>query len=177
MKSNRNWNLEFNFLCLWLYKDMKPLISCSCSSSRSVIFLASLYSPLTVLLEDINTRRDQQQQQHNKASALFSWCDNNIKHQKYWGRHNDVLPYIIRRSEIHFFQHLNKASPDYCVQVAIWTPEKNENSKFILEACPKLCFLQSIFKIKPEKKFLQSMPCGYSKLLSQDALKDAKGKK
>ena len=117
MKSNRNWNLEFNFLCLWLYKDMKPLISCSCSSSRSVIFLPSLYSPLTVLLEDNNTRRDQQQ--HNKASALFTWCDNNIKHQKYWGRHNDVLPYIIRRSEIHFFQHLNKASPDFCVQVAM----------------------------------------------------------
>ena len=26
---------------------------------------------------------------------------------------------VVRRSEIHFFQHLNKASPDYCAQAAI----------------------------------------------------------
>ena len=26
---------------------------------------------------------------------------------------------LLRRSEIHFFQHLNKASPDFCGQVAI----------------------------------------------------------
>ena len=30
----------------------------------------------------------------------------------------------LSHSVIHFFQHLNKVSPDYCVQVAIWTPEK-----------------------------------------------------
>ena len=50
---------------------------------------------------------------------------------------------MVRRSEIHVFQHLNKVSPDFCVQVPIWTPEKNENSKFTLEACPKLCSLRS----------------------------------
>ena len=53
---------------------------------------------------------------------------------------------------MHVFQHLNKASPDFCVQVGIWTPEKNENSKFTLEVCSKLRSLWSIFKKKPEKK-------------------------
>ena len=44
---------------------------------------------------------------------------------------------MVRRSEKHFFQHLNKASPDYGAQQVIRTPEKNENSKFTLEA--KFC--------------------------------------
>ena len=49
----------------------------------------------------------------------------------------------IRRSEKHFYQHLNKASLDYGAQVVIGTPEKNEISKFTLEACSKwLSFFQ-----------------------------------
>ena len=34
-------------------------------------------------------------------------------------QHIFSLAYGIRRSEIHFFQHLNKASPDFCGQVFI----------------------------------------------------------
>ena len=63
--------------------------------------------------------------------------------------------WALRRSEIHVFQHSNKASPDFCGQVAIWTLEENKNSKFTLEAFPKLRFLRSIFKIKPKKNFFK----------------------
>ena len=30
-------------------------------------------------------------------------------------------------TKVHSFQHLNKASPDFCAQVAIWTPEKTKS--------------------------------------------------
>ena len=60
-------------------------------------------------------------------------------------------------SEIHFFQHLNKASPDFCFQVAIWTPEENKISKFTPESFPKLRSLWPIFKKKPN--FFLSKVC------------------
>ena len=76
--------------------------------------------------------------------------------------------WILRRSEIHFSQHSNKANPDFCVQEAIGQPEKKK-SKFTLEAFSEIALFMLNFQDKVGKKILQSMPCGYSKLVSQDA--------
>ena len=77
-------------------------------------------------------------------------CCLNISILYYFTRNNPFFNYNnvnygIRRSEKPFFQHLKKASPDYCAQLGIWTPEKNKNSKFQLEAFSKLLSLPSIF--------------------------------
>ena len=55
------------------------------------------------------------------------------------------------------------------MQVAIWTPEKKQKLEIHTENESKIAPFIAHFQDKAGKKNLQSMPCGYSKLVSQAA--------
>ena len=57
----------------------------------------------------------------------------------------------LRRSEIQFFQISNKASPDFCVQVARWTPEEKK-IKIHTGSVSEIGLITSHFQVKAEKK-------------------------
>ena len=40
-------------------------------------------------------------------------------HKEVGENNKQDFDYMLRRSEIHFFQHLNKVSPDFCGYVAL----------------------------------------------------------
>ena len=62
-----------------------------------------------------------------------------------------VLDCALRRSEIHYFQHLDKASPDYCAQVAINT-RKKQKFKIHTESFFKIMLIMVHFRDKVERK-------------------------
>ena len=57
--------------------------------------------------------------------------------------------------EIHFFQHLNKASLDYCAQVGIWTPEKKQIFKIHNGSVSEIVLFTVHFQDKAKKKFFK----------------------
>ena len=54
--------------------------------------------------------------------------------------------------EIHFVQHLNKASLDYCAQVGIWTPEKKQKFKIHNGSVSEIVLFTVHFQDKSKKK-------------------------
>ena len=75
-----------------------------------------------------------------------------------------LVEFFIREELIFIYQPVNHFIAIELLPSYMNTGRKWKFKKFTLEACPKLHSLQFIFKIKLKKRFLQSMPCGYSKL-------------
>ena len=83
----------------------------------------------------------------------------------------DIILFALNDLQImNFFQHLNKASLDYCAQVGIWTPEKKQKFKIHNGSVSEIVLFTVHFQDKADKKCLQSMPCWGIKVNGKDVV-------